>query len=177
MQLFPQVLPPYDMLLRLFGTGLFVSDWNDQSRQGGSITSRSTNDGSGIAFLIDKEDLLNDLAALIGRLKCYFPTRRKAISLPITAELQYSVDAISQIDSQIKPNHDTSRVCKVENGKQHILSYCNALKFLCQPLADFVNSARKEIVAETEGSSFPTKLSIIQDAFHQFIDVFLFCNR
>lgn len=89
MQLFPQVLPPYDMLLRLFGTGLFVSDWNDQSRQGGSITSRSTKDGSGIAFLIDKEDLLNDLAALIGRLKCYFPTRRKAISLPITAD--YSI--------------------------------------------------------------------------------------
>lgn len=177
MQLFPQVLPPLDTLLRLFGTGLFVSDCNDQSRQDSSITTRSMKDGSGIALLLDKEDLLHDLSALIGKLKCCFPATSKAISLPISAELQYTVGSVCQIDSHIKPNYYTSRVCKVENGKRYLLSYCNALKFLCQPLADFVNSAKKEIVAETEGASFPTKLSLIQDALHQFIDVYNFCHR
>ncbi|XP_058191839.1 separase isoform X2 [Rhododendron vialii] len=173
---FSQVLPPLDMLLRLFGTGLFVSDCNDQSRQDSSITTRSMKDGSGIALLLDKEDLLHDLSALIGKLKCYFPATSKAISLPISAELQYTVGSVCQIDSHIKPNYYTSRVCKVENGKRYLLSYCNALKFLCQPIADFVNSAKKEIVVETEGASFPTKLSLIQDALHQFIDVYNFCH-
>lgn len=176
MQLFPQVLPPYDMLLRLFGTGLFISDCNNQS-QDSSTTTGSMKDGSGIALLLDKEVLLHDLAELIGELKSYFPTASKAIRLPISAELQYTVGSVCQTDSHIKPNYDTSRVCKEENGKRYLLSYCNALKFLCQPLADFVNSAKKEIVAETEGASFPTKLSIILDALHQFIDVFNCCHR
>ncbi|KAG5559831.1 hypothetical protein RHGRI_003204 [Rhododendron griersonianum] len=55
-------------------------------------------DGSEIAFLLDKEDLLHDLADLIGKLKCYFPTTSKAISLPISAELQYTVEGQQERD-------------------------------------------------------------------------------
>ncbi|KAL6984313.1 separase [Sarracenia purpurea var. burkii] len=108
-------------------------------------------------------------------LKCHFPTSSKDISLPISAEYNYSVDSVCQ-RSLIKSNNEASRVCKMEHGMPYLLSYCNALKFLCQPLADFVNSSRKEIVAETEDASFPTKLCNIQYAFHQFCDVFLFCR-
>ena len=134
-------------------------------------------DGCAMAILLDKEDVLHNLAVLLGGLKCHFPISSKDISLPISAEYNYSVDFVCQTHPHIKSNYEDSRVCKMKNGKSYMLSYCNALQFLCQPLADFVNSARKEIVAEIEGVSFPTKLCNIQDAFHQFCDVFIFCRR
>ncbi|GFY89325.1 separase [Actinidia rufa] len=172
-----QVSSPFDLILRLYVTGLFVSDCYGQSRQDNSISTRNLHDGCAMAFLLDKEDVLHNLAVLLDGLKRHFPTSSKDISLPIGAKYNYSVDFVCQTHPHIKSNYEDSRVCKMTNGKSYMLSYCNALKFLCQPLADFVNSARKEIVAEIEGVSFPTKLRNIQDAFHQFCDVFIFCHR
>ncbi|GFY89199.1 separase [Actinidia rufa] len=167
-----QVSSPFDLILRLYVTGLFVSDRYGQSRQDNSISTRNMHDGSAMAFLLDKEDVLHNLSVLLSGLKCHC----KDISLPIGAEYNSSVDFACQTYPHIKSNYEDCRVCKMKNRKSYMLSYCNALKFLCQPLADFVNSARKEIVAEIEGVSFPTKLYNIQDAFHQFCDVFIFCR-
>ncbi|XP_057494488.1 LOW QUALITY PROTEIN: separase-like [Actinidia eriantha] len=172
-----QVSSPFDLILRLYVTGLFVSDCYGQSRQDNSISTRNMHDGCVMAVFLDKEDVLHNLAVLLDGLKRHFPISSKDISLPIDAKYNYSVDFVCQTHPHIKSNYEDSRVCKMKNGKSYMLSYCNALKFLCQPLADFVNSARKEIVAEIEGVSFPTKLRNIQDAFHQFCDVFIFCHR
>ncbi|KAK4339952.1 hypothetical protein RND71_041414 [Anisodus tanguticus] len=54
----------------------------------------------------------------------------------------------------------------------YILSYFDALKFLCQPLAEYVISARKEILSETQAVSCNTYLEIIQDVFKQYVNVF-----
>ncbi|XP_057465962.1 LOW QUALITY PROTEIN: separase-like [Actinidia eriantha] len=167
-----QVSSPFDLILRLYVTGLFISDCYGQSRQDNSISTRKMHDGCAMAFLLDKEDVLHNLSVLLSGLKCHC----KDISLPIGAEYNSSVDFACQTYPHIKSNYEGCRVCKMKNRKSYMLSYCNALKFLCQPLADFVNSARKEIVAEIEGVSFPTKLCNIQDAFHQFCDVFIFCR-
>ncbi|XP_070034034.1 separase isoform X2 [Nicotiana tomentosiformis] len=55
----------------------------------------------------------------------------------------------------------------------YILSYFAVLKFLCQPLAEYVISTRKEILSETEAVSCNTYLEIIHDVFKQYINVFL----
>ncbi|KAL7205879.1 hypothetical protein ACSBR2_018738 [Camellia fascicularis] len=173
---FCQVSSPFDLILRLYGTGLFISDCNGQSRQDSSMTTRNMNDGSVIGFLLDKQDVLHNLNALLGKLKCHFLTSNNNSNLPISDEYNYSADSVHEINLHRDSNYKASRVCKAKNGKSYLLPYCNALKFLCQPLAEFVNSARKEIFTEIGDASFPTKLCDIQDAFHQFCDVFLFCH-
>ncbi|KAF3628570.1 putative DNA polymerase delta subunit 4-like [Capsicum annuum] len=55
----------------------------------------------------------------------------------------------------------------------YLLSYFDALRFLCQPLAEYVISARKEILSVTDAGSFNTYLEIIHDVFKQYINVFL----
>lgn len=55
----------------------------------------------------------------------------------------------------------------------YILSYFAVLKFLCQPLAEYVISTRKEILSETEAVSCNTYVEIIHDVFKQYINVFL----
>lgn len=55
----------------------------------------------------------------------------------------------------------------------YVLSYFDALRFLCQPLAEYVISARKEILSVTEAVSCNTYLEIIQDVFKQYVNVFL----
>ncbi|KAJ7946655.1 putative Separase [Quillaja saponaria] len=62
--------------------------------------------------------------------------------------------------------------CK-ENKRNKIsyLSCClNALKFLCQPLAESVNLERKQLV---QAAFDMAKLSVVLDAFHQLCDVIL----
>ncbi|KAJ8572579.1 hypothetical protein K7X08_009090 [Anisodus acutangulus] len=67
---------------------------------------------------------------------------------------------------------------KVSNYSQkrmlYILSYFDALKFRGQPLAEYVNSPRKEILSETEDVSCNTCVEIVQDVFKQYVNVFLY---
>ncbi|CAN4110641.1 unnamed protein product [Withania somnifera] len=60
-----------------------------------------------------------------------------------------------------------------QKKKLYVLSYFDALGFLCQPLAEYVISARKEILSVTEDASCNTYLEIIQDVFKQYVNVFL----
>ncbi|KAA8545541.1 hypothetical protein F0562_020325 [Nyssa sinensis] len=150
-----QGLSPFDLILGLYATGLFLSDFNGQLRQGDSTMPRNMKDGSVIGFLLANEDKLQRLTALLGLLKCHFDIN---------------------IYSRVESNYEAFIACRQKNLKSYLLPYYNALKFLCQPLAEFVNSGRKEIVAEIEGASFSKELSDIQDAFHQFCDIFLFCH-
>lgn len=64
-----------------------------------------------------------------------------------------------------------------KNGKAYLLSYLNALKFLCLPLAELVNSEKKKILSENEASSVSNGICELQDALYQFSDVFIFYKR
>lgn len=59
----------------------------------------------------------------------------------------------------------------------YLSSYYDALKFLCQPIAECIHSERTEIFAETEGASYWTNLGTIQDAFQQLCYIFLTYQR
>ncbi|XP_059648132.1 separase [Cornus florida] len=166
-----QGLSPIDLILGLYSTGLFINDCNSQSRQGDSTTTRNMKDRSMIDFLLDNEDRLQHLTALLGLLKSHFHTSGKENSLPFSTEVK---NYVHRVHSKIEANYEGSGVFTHKIGKSYMLSYYNALKYLCQQLAKFVNSTRKEIVGETEGASFSAVLCDIQDALHQFCDVFLF---
>ncbi|KAL0357132.1 UNVERIFIED_CONTAM: Separase [Sesamum calycinum] len=57
----------------------------------------------------------------------------------------------------------------------HSPSYWEALKFLCQSLAEFIYVNRKEIFSDAEITSSWDDLSSIHDVFHQFCYTFLQC--
>lgn len=58
-----------------------------------------------------------------------------------------------------------------------LVSYFNALKFLCKPLAEFVNSERGTIVTEIVDATSAAKLKYIQDALHQYLEIFILYQR
>uniref|UniRef100_A0A1J3F8L7 separase n=1 Tax=Noccaea caerulescens TaxID=107243 RepID=A0A1J3F8L7_NOCCA len=55
--------------------------------------------------------------------------------------------------------------------------FVDALKFLCQPLADLINSVKRKIVLKTELCCASAHLSAILDVFLQFYDGCLFLHR
>lgn len=133
-----QVFLSVDMIMGLYATGLFISDFPGNSKWGDSTTLRTA---TVIDYLLDNEDGPHILTATLD--KCYY---------------------------------NEASICR-QNEKFYMLSYFSALKFLCQPLAEFFNSERKEILAEIEGDTLSTRLCRIQDLFHQLCEVFLFCHR
>ncbi|GMI95423.1 EXTRA SPINDLE POLES, RADIALLY SWOLLEN 4, homolog of separase, HOMOLOGY OF SEPARASE 1 [Hibiscus trionum] len=85
-------------------------------------------------------------------------------------------------DSDIDVSFPLPRNCRIDVECKRFLTwgdkkackvmYYNTLKFLCQPLAELVNSEKKRILAEPKVSSASSNLRIIQDAFDQFCDNF-----
>lgn len=58
--------------------------------------------------------------------------------------------------------------CTAAHTGTYMPLYFNALKFLCEPLSELINSDRKNVLCGFEDVSCPIKLSKIEDAFHQF---------
>nr|KJB11859.1 hypothetical protein B456_002G207900 [Gossypium raimondii] len=75
-------------------------------------------------------------------------------------------------DPSIASDVECKNSLPCKDKKACLVMYYNTLKFLCQPLAELVNSEKKRILAETEASSDSSSLCIIQDAFYQFCDSF-----
>lgn len=165
-------MSPTDLIMSLYAIGLFFNDFCGQLRLLGSATPSTAKDLSVFEFLLDNEHRLQNLTGVLGSLKHHYNCSPKGSNLPYRAE---SKNSVYQMHSRTESNYKTS-IC-TQNGKPDMLCYRSALQFLCQPLAEFVNSERKEILTEKEDVSLGKKLYSIQDAFHQFLDVFLLCQR
>uniref|UniRef100_F6H960 Separase n=1 Tax=Vitis vinifera TaxID=29760 RepID=F6H960_VITVI len=170
---FRQVLEPLNLILRLYATGLNFTGCNIQSSGSDSITSKSADDESAFEILLDDGDELQHLATSIGLLDNYFHINSKENKVSFSAEHKVTV---GQICSHMESDYEASMAFAQKNGKAYLLLYLNALKFLCQPLAELVNLERVQIIAESEAISSSAKLCHIQNALHQFCDVFLFCH-
>ena len=156
-----QVRSPFDMILRLYAAGLHLINSDAKSR-------------GAIRILHDDGDILQNLAALLGSLVSYFHISCKENC--VTCNVKH-MDSVRQSCSQLSSGYKASIDCTQNDRKAYLLCYLNALKFLCQPLADLVNSERKQLVSENEDAFVTTKLCIIQDAFYQFADIFHSCQR
>ncbi|XP_031277684.1 separase [Pistacia vera] len=165
----PQVMTPVDLILRLYAAGLYFTNYGT----GGDLTSsRGAKKEFAIRILLNDEDRLHKLATLLGSLGSYFSVCCKENCVSSRVEYEGS---FSQICLPTNSNHEASTITLMQkNREDFMLSYLNALKFLCQPLAEQINSEKKEIVSEIESTPGHEQLCSIQDAFYQLSDAFLF---
>ena len=161
------------MILRLYATGLNLTGCNIQSNGSDFATSKSADVESAFKILLDDGDELQDLTMSLGLLDNYFHINGKENKVSFSAEQK---DPVGQVCSHMESDYEAFVAFAQKNGKDYLLLYSNALKFLCQPLSELVNLERVQIIAESEAFSSSTKLCHIQNALHQFCDVFLFCH-
>ncbi|KAF3435151.1 hypothetical protein FNV43_RR22238 [Rhamnella rubrinervis] len=149
--------------------GLHFSDCNIKSRSGDLKYT-----GGVIKFLQGNIDILQNLSTLLGSLRSFFHTGcdENYVSSRIDSK-----DSVGQVRSVFICDCEASMSWTKENGKGYLLSYLNALKFLCLPLAELVNSERKKILSENEAGSISNGICNIQEAFCQFYGVFFFYKR
>lgn len=138
-------VPPLNMILRLYATGLHYVDCSIKSKD-----EDLTSSGGAIRMLLDDGGTLTDLSDCLDSLGSYFQIGTNDIS---------------------KSGVSTGQVQK--DLKDYFLPYFNALEFLCYPLAELVYSGRKQIFADNETASVSSELCVIQRSFHQLYDVFL----
>ncbi|OWM84928.1 hypothetical protein CDL15_Pgr027715 [Punica granatum] len=153
-ELIELVQMPIDMILQLYAVGLYLSD--AKVKPSGSTSSGGQEDGATLRFLYVNAHRLNVLSSLLGPLQSYFQIECKEI-------------AHGQNDSCKDAESDTRK-----KKETYLPLYMNALKFLCQPLAELVNVERKQLLAGNEMGSAVTLLCAVQGALNQFCDVLLF---
>ncbi|KAI3788961.1 hypothetical protein L2E82_01744 [Cichorium intybus] len=151
-----------------------LSDKRSGKRKGGVIPE------------LGKENCDKDIAMLVNLSPIDFIMRLYAITLSMNNLNSYSNGGNTKIP---KTGNDVSvlkLLLKVEDQLQSLTTtdglltqmtyvplYFTALKFLCGPLSELIISERKDVLSGLEDVSFSLKLPNIQDAFHQFGQVFL----
>ncbi|KAJ4717002.1 putative Separase [Melia azedarach] len=161
---FPQVMSAVDLMLRLYAAGLCLTNYAVKFRGGDLTSSKGAKDEFAIRILLHDGEQLHNLTSLLGASRSYFSVCCK----------ENFASSASQICLQSDSSHEASITSMEKNKEAYMLPYLNALKFLCQPLAELVNLEKKELVAEIESASVHPHLCIIQDAFEHFSDVFIF---
>lgn len=169
-----QVRPPFDMILRVYAAGLHLINCDVKFRGGDPTSFGGAKYESAIRILCDDGNILRNLAAQLGSLGCCFHIGCKENCVISRVEC---TDYVGQICSQLSSDYEASMACTEKKRKAYLLFYLNALRFLCQPLAELVNSERKRVISENEDAFVTTRLCVIQDIFHQFADIFLSCQR
>lgn len=167
-ELYFQVETCFHLILRLYATGLLLINckskfkFNDLSSSGGVVRTLCAG------------DVLQNLSALVCSLRSHFHIgcKQNCASSSVGHKdfvCRKCLPCISHNDASMGWTH--------KDGKAYILSYIAALKFTCLPLAESVNSEKKQIITESEAVAVSSRLSDVQEAFYQFCDVFLFYKR
>ncbi|GMH28096.1 hypothetical protein Nepgr_029939 [Nepenthes gracilis] len=169
----PEDIAPFALILKLYGLGLHISDCCIQSSGSCSTTLSSSLDLSAIRLLLDCQDKLQDLSVLFGSNGDHWCNDVKNNSESLSCRCK---DSVGNICSDVEFDSKASQGRIQENKNVYLSFYLKALQFFCWPLAEFVYSERKRIVAEEAGSPLENSLRLIQDAFLQFCDTFFHCH-
>lgn len=156
-----QAIPQLNLILRLYSSGLSITVYD--SKLGESKVKDAT-DGLKIQALLDDEARWQSLVSLLGMMDSFSGTVGNQTNL-------------SLIDGHKNYNNKANDSCTDGNKKTCWPQFVDALKFLCQPLADLINSVRRKIVLKTELCCASAHLSAILDVFLQFYDGCLFLHR
>lgn len=165
--LLSQVSPPFASILILYASGLYIKSSNIQARQYADIF-QSSNDGSSIMLLLDNGENVQKLTDSLGNLGRYF-----VIS-------SYRNEVI--LDNEEKDSRDLSAVvlestkhggCKNLHGSISLISYLDALEFLCKLLHEYANISVKHLVSERKTVLRLANVNHVLDALHQFCDFIL----
>ncbi|KAK6945493.1 hypothetical protein RJ641_013037 [Dillenia turbinata] len=159
-----QLLAPYNLIMRLYAAGLYID----------CHVRPSSSETDNTATMRENSDVLQKLTFLVGVLEACFYADSKERRTNLGDGVNNN---IGQTCSEIATAFETSMKCEQKNQETYVLMYLNALRFLCQPLAEFINTERKQILVKTETGSFPANVSIIQVTLQQFCDMFTRCQR
>ncbi|KAJ4962506.1 hypothetical protein NE237_022445 [Protea cynaroides] len=151
---------PVDLILSLYAAALYVE-------------SRGTKDECAIRILLDEGVNLQHVAASLASLESYFhiSCNENGVVLCCTEE-----DSTGIHRPAVESDFHNSRTCCHRHGEVSLFSYLTALEFLCKAFSELVNTAKKDILAETAADQCSPKLNYIQDAFHRFCEMFLTCS-
>ncbi|KAL9818505.1 Separase [Arabidopsis thaliana] len=159
--IFVEAIPQLNLVLRLYSTGLSITVCNSKL---GEIKLEDSTDDWKIQAMFDDDARWQSLVSLLGMVDSYSGD-------------EGNQTGSSSIGGHRNYNNKTHDSCKDRNKITCWPQYVDALKFLCQPLADFIYSVKRKIVLETEMSCASAHLITIHDAFLQFCDGCLFLQR
>ncbi|CAH8360120.1 unnamed protein product [Eruca vesicaria subsp. sativa] len=151
---FSKAIPQLSLILRLYSSGLSITVID--SKFGESKVKDATDDWK-IQALLNDESRWRRLISLLGM------------------DDSYSGDVSNQTDLSLVGGHrsytkKTNDSCIDIDKKTYSVQYVDALKFLCQPLANLIHSVKRKIVLNSEISYASAHLSTMHDAFLQFCD-------
>lgn len=128
---------------------------------------------SAVAFFHGSGENLKHIASSLSSLTKYFHIDDEDCCLSTScAEKDSRTFPCASILSDL----ECCNTCKHNHGNISLLSCLNAMEFFCQPFTELVTKARVQIFAEKE-ASFSSKTCHIQEAFHQFSNVFVITYR
>lgn len=153
-----QVQTPIDLILGIYASGLYLSDAKIKSS--GTRVKGSQEDAAALRFLLLNANRLNNLSSLLHPLESFF-------------QIECKEDSPGQVGAET----DISLSVKHSQKEVYLHLYINTLRFLCQPLAELINTERKYILSASEMDSAVTLLSAVQDALSKFCCVLLFHCR
>ncbi|KAG8650212.1 hypothetical protein MANES_07G013200v8 [Manihot esculenta] len=166
-------MTPTDMILRLYVVGLTYNDSVVKSQLANFTSFESAVNEPAVCIFLSDVVRSHSLASVLGSLRSYFYDRYKENCVSYGVDHKES-DCL--LCSQKPSHYGITLACTQKDRRDYLLGYLNALEFLCQPLAELINSEKKQIVAKNEVASVSTFLFSIQEAFDQFFDVFLFIH-
>ncbi|EOA19088.1 hypothetical protein CARUB_v10007755mg [Capsella rubella] len=159
--IFLEAVPQLNLVLRLYSTGLSITVCNSKLQE--SKAKDATDDWK-IQALFDDDARWKSLVSLLGMVASYSGDVGNQTGLSL----------IGGHKNYNNKRHDS---CIERNEKTCWPQYLDALRFLCQPLADLIYSLKRKIVLETEMPYASAHLTTIHDAFLQFCDGCLFLQR
>ncbi|XP_030477632.1 separase isoform X2 [Cannabis sativa] len=166
---FNQVKTPFCLILRVYAKGLLFMHFKLKSR-----CNDRTSSGGVIKFLCDSADILKNLSCLLCSLGSYFHVGCQNSCASSSDDFK---DAICLLCSPCISHNEARTRWNHKDGKAYLMSYLTALKYICLPLAELVNSEKKEIIIGSEAAAVSSQLSDIQVVLDQFCDVFTFSKR
>ncbi|CAN8325640.1 unnamed protein product [Cochlearia groenlandica] len=158
---FSEAIPQLNLILRLYSSGLSITVYDSKLKE---RKVKDATDDWKIQALLDDEARWQSLATLLSMVDSYSGDVGNQTNLSFVREHK-------------NYNNKTIGSCTNRNKNTYQPQYVDALKFLCQPLADLTNSVKRKIVLKTEIPCASAHLSTIHDAFLQFCDGCILLQR
>ena len=169
-----QGLAYFSLIQRLYSIGLYLSEFSLQPHACRPPESTGTVQISSVQLSPECWDKLGDLSALLASGKKYHRFNLNDYDKRLRCK---DGDFIAEVSPYCTCDHKDSKSCMSENEANYLPYYLNALKFLCWPLAEFVNSQRKSMVVEKGESALGDVLKLIHEALLEYCYLFTCCQR
>ena len=155
----------------LYASGLHIQSSNIQASQYADIF-QSSKDDSSIMLLLDNGENVQKLTNSLGNLaRCFgISSHRNEVTLD-------NKEKDSRDLSTVVLDSTKCRVCKHLHGRVFLISYLDALEFLCKLLYEYVNIDVKHLIFGRKTVFRLANANLVLDALHDFMLSALVCTK